>query len=190
MKTNEFKIAVKNMVCNRCIKVISEELQKKHIDFIQIELGTITFKNKLSPEEMYKIDQLLKKEGFELLEDREKRIVNDIKSLIIESIHYNKEKPDYQNFSSFISENLNWDYSYLSKLFSELNGKTIEQYIIEQKIERVKELIKYNELNLTQISYELNYSSPQHLSKQFKQITGMTPSAFKKIGVRKKLDKI
>jgi len=190
MILNKFELTVKNMVCNRCIKVVSEELRTNKFNFKSIELGKIVFNEELSEQDILKIDAILKKEGFELLQNKETKIVNEVKSLIINSIHYGKEKPDYQNFSDFIADNIKMDYAYISKLFSEILGKTIEQFIIEQKIERVKELLKYNELTLSQISYELNYSSPQHLSRQFKQITGMTPSAFKKIGFRKKLDTI
>lgn len=183
-------LSIKNMVCNRCIKVVSQELNAHNYAIKNVSLGKIVFNQELTAEDKNNIAAVLKKEGFELLQDKETKIVNDIKSLIIESIHYDKEKPPYQNFSDFIAKHLKMDYTYLSKLFSEIKGKTIEQFIIEQKIEKVKELLKYNELTLSQISYELNYSSPQHLSRQFKQITGMTPSAFKKIGKRKKLDTI
>jgi len=190
MITNKSQLSVKNMVCNRCIKVVYNELIAHNFDVRNVSLGKIIFNKELTEDDKNNIAILLKKEGFELLQDKEKQIVNEVKSLIIESIHYEKEKPSYQNFSDFIANHLKMDYTYLSKLFSEIKGKTIEQFIIEQKIEKVKELLKYNELTLSQISYELNYSSPQHLSRQFKQITGMTPSAFKKIGKRKKLDTI
>jgi len=190
MDAKTSKITVKNMVCNRCIKVVSQELKAHNYDVKNVSLGKIIFNQELTENEKNNIAVLLKKEGFEILQDKETQIVNEVKSLIIESIHYKKEKPTYQNFSDFIANHLKMDYTYLSKLFSEIKGKTIEQFIIEQKIERVKELLKYNELTLSQISYELNYSSPQHLSRQFKQITGMTPSVFKKIGKRKKLDTI
>ena len=190
MKTKA--VTVKNMVCNRCIKVIKEELSKNNIPLVNIRLGEIELDNDIFKNNESKIKDILRKEGFELVESREARLINKVKSLIIESIHYGKEKPAHLNFSDFISKHLNVEYSYISKLFSEIEGKTIEKYIIEQKIERVKELLIYDELNLTEISYELDYNSPQYLSRQFKQITGFTPTQFKKNSreKRKKLDKI
>ncbi len=190
MNQGTIKIAIKNMVCNRCVKVIKDELQKNNIDFVQVELGKIEFNSEVFKTHKEKLKTILEKEGFELIEDYEAIIINQTKSLIIKIIHYKKEKPAYQNFSNFLSENIKVEYSYLSKLFSEIERKTIEHYIIEQKIERAKELLTYNELTLSEISYDLNYSSPQHLSRQFKKVTGLTPTAFKKIGERKKLDTI
>lgn len=178
------------MVCNRCIKVVTDELVKNKIAFNHVDLGTIYFDHEISEPEKEQLKGILEKEGFELVEDREAIIVKKIKTLIVQLIHYQKEKPQYQNFSEFIASEMGMDYSQLSKLFSEIEGNTIEHYTIEQRIERAKELIVYNELTLSQISYQLNYSSPQHLSKQFKQITGLTPSTFKTIRTRKKLDTI
>ncbi|GAA3562364.1 AraC family transcriptional regulator [Snuella lapsa] len=190
MKESYTEIAVKNMVCNRCIKVVREELSKKHFDFSYVDLGTIYFDHVLSEKEKEQLKAILEKEGFELVEDKESIIVKNIKALIVQHIHHGKEKPEHQTFSGFIASEIGIEYTQLSKLFSEITGNTIEHYIIEQRIERAKELLVYNELTLSQISYELNYSSPQHLSKQFKQVTGFTPSAFKKIRLRKKLDTI
>ncbi len=184
------ELHIKGMVCNRCIKVIKEELRKINIDFIDVKLGIIILRNQLSEAEKELLQHLLTEEGFELVEDKEKQIVHKTKTLIIKSIHHENDKPISQNFSDFLSEKLHFEYSYLSKLFSEIEGKTIEHFTIEQKIERAKELIIYNELSLSEISYELHYSSPQHLSRQFKQITGLTPTQFKKIGKRKKIDTI
>jgi AraC family transcriptional regulator len=187
---NNIEIAVKNMVCNRCIKVVKEELTKNNINFTHVDLGKIFISNPLSSEENNNLKQILKKEGFELVEDKEAIIVNKIKALVIKNIHQGKEKPQNQNFSNYLTSKIGMEYSHISKLFSEIEGNTIEHYIIQQRIERAKEFIIYNELTLSQISYELNYSSPQHLSRQFKQITGLTPTEFKKIGRRKKLDNI
>lgn len=189
MQSN-IEIAVKNMVCNRCIKVVKEELSKNNIAFSYVDLGRIYFNYHLSDIDNENLKQILKKEGFELVEDREAIIVNKIKALVIKIIHQGKEKPQHQNFSDFLTSKIGMEYSQMSKLFSEIEGNTIEHYIIEQRIERAKELIIYNELTLSQISYELNYSSPQHLSRQFKQVTGLTSTAFKEIGKRKKLDTI
>jgi AraC family transcriptional regulator len=187
---NSVEITVKNMVCNRCIKVVKEELTKNHINFTFVDLGKIYIGKPLTNRERESLKQILKKEGFELVEDKEAIIVNKIKALVIKNIHQGKEKPQHQNFSDYLTSNIGMEYSHISKLFSEIEGNTIEHYIIEQRIERAKEFIIYNELTLSQISYELNYSSPQHLSRQFKQITGLTPTTFKKIGRRKKLDTI
>lgn len=187
---NNIEIAVKNMVCNRCIKVVKEELTKNNIDFTHVDLGKIFIGNPLSAQENKLLKQILNKEGFELVEDKEAIIVNKIKALVIKNIHQGKEKPQNQNFSNYLTSKIGMEYSHISKLFSEIEGNTIEHYIIQQRIERAKEFIIYNELTLSQISYELNYSSPQHLSRQFKQITGLTPTEFKKIGRRKKLDNI
>ncbi len=190
MGQNSIEIAVKNMVCNRCVKVIKVELQKNNIDFVNVDLGAIKFKKEISEENKEKLKNILKKEGFEIVKNRESKIINELKILIIENVHYEKEKTANQNYSDFISKNLKVDYSYVSKVFSEIEGKTIEHFIIEQKIERAKELLVYGELTISQISYDLNYSSPQHLSRQFKQISGLTPTQFKTIRKRKKLDTI
>ncbi|HMQ43364.1 MAG TPA: AraC family transcriptional regulator [Mariniflexile sp.] len=190
MKQSDLNLGVKNMVCNRCIKVVKEELIRHQIEFSYVDLGTIHFNYVLSVKMREKLKHILEKEGFELVEDKEDVIVKNIKTLIIRIIYFEKEKPIHQNYSEFISSEIGIDYTFLSKLFSQIEGKTIEHYIIEQRIERVKELLIYNELTLSEISYELNYSSPQHLSRQFKQVTGLTPSEFKNIRIRKKLDTI
>ena len=178
------------MVCNRCIKVIKDELIKSKIDFTKVELGVIKFNKLIIKNDKLKLISILKKEGFELVEDREAEIISQIKVLIIKNIHHKPVDKINQNYSNYLADAINIDYSTMSKLFSEIEGKTIEHYIIEQRIERVKELLIYNEITLSQISYELNYSSPQHLSRQFKQITGFTPSQFKESGKRRKLDTI
>ena len=168
------------MVCNRCIKVVRENLMKFNIDFVRVDLGKIYFDTLVSEKEKETLNNILKQEGFELVEDREAKIINQIKTVTIENIHHRKEKSQHQNFSKLLSISVGIEYSQVSKLFSEIEGETIEHYIIKQKIERCKELLVYNEMTLSQISYELNYSSPQHLSRQFKRITGITPSEFKK----------
>jgi len=190
MEQKTIEIAVKNMVCNRCIKVIKEELIKNNIDFLRVDLGKVCFNIPPTEKEKITLNRIFKKEGFEWVEDKETKIINQIKTLIIGSIHHRKEKSIYQNFSEFLALHIGIEYSQISKLFSEIEGKTIEYYGIEQKIERTKELLIYNELTLSQISHELNYSSPQHLSRQFKKITGLTPTQFKSFGTRKTLDTI
>jgi len=178
------------MVCNRCIKVVKDELQKNGIDYEEVSLGVIILNEEITPKNKELLNKILRNEGFEILEDKDAIIINKIKALIIKNIHQGLEKPEHQNFSKYLTLQMGIDYSYMSKLFSELAGKTIEHFIIEQRIERAKEFIIYNESTLSQISYALNYSSPQHLSRQFKQVTGFTPTEFKNIGQRKKLDNI
>ncbi len=190
MRKGNIDLIVKNMVCSRCIKVVKEELTKNNINFLQVELGVITFTKSVLDKEKDKLISILKKEGFELVTDRDAELINQIKIIVIENIHYDKKQSIDQSFSNFLSVSIGVEYSLLSKLFSEIEGKTIERYSIEQRIELAKELLIYNEMTLSQISYKLDYSSPQHLSRQFKQITGLTPSGFKKIGKRKKLDTI
>jgi YesN/AraC family two-component response regulator len=180
------------MVCNRCILVVNDDLTKMGYSIKSIELGEVQLKDSLDRSDLDKIRQILTNNGFELIDDRKSQLINKIKTLIIEYIHYDREKPEHENLSDFLAKELGHDYSYLSNLFSSVEGVTIEKYLILQKIEKVKELLVYNELNLNEISYKLGYSSVQHLSNQFKKITGLTPSHFKKIGKdrRNPLDKV
>ena len=183
---------IKNMVCNRCIKVVKEELSELGYTIKNIELGEVALKEDLAEKDLEKITEVLSDNGFELIDDRKSRIINRIKTLIIEFIHHDREKPEHMNLSDFLSKEIGHDYSYLSNLFSSVEGLTIEKYLIHQKIEKVKELLVYDELSLNEISYQLGYSSVQHLSNQFKKITGLTPSHFKKIKISKRnpLDKV
>lgn len=183
-------ITVKNMVCDRCIKVVKDELTKNNIVFENVTLGKIHFTKNVSVNEMIKLKTILEKEGFKIIKEFNFQIVSQIKTIIIEHIYYGKHKLFNQNYTTFLALNIGINYRQLSKIFSEQEGRTIESYIIQQKIERAKELISYNELTISQISYDLNYSSPQHLSRQFKQITGITPTQYKNIGSRVKLDTI
>jgi AraC family transcriptional regulator len=183
---------IKNMVCNRCIEAVTHELTYLGYAINKIELGEVILKEELTKKDTEQISKVLAVHGFELINDKKSWIINRIKTMIIEYIHYDKEKPDYENFSDFLSSELGQDYSYLSHLFSTIEGKTIEKYMILQKIEKVKELLVYDELTINEISYQLGYSSVQHLSKQFKAVTGLTPSHFKKIKEKKRkpLDKL
>jgi len=183
---------IKNMVCNRCIKVIKSEFKKLKIDIDYIELGTVYLNTPLNESMLSKIKEVLNEDGFELIGDKKSKIIDRIKTLIIEITHYGKKLPESVNISEFISKEIGYDYSYLSNLFSSVEGITIEKYTINQKIEKVKELLVYDELSLKEISFKLDYSSIQHLSNQFKKITGMTPSYFKKLkGTRRKpLDEV
>jgi AraC-like DNA-binding protein len=180
------RLHIKNMVCNRCIKVVREEIQKLGYDIDAIELGEVDLKGSIHDEDREKIKQMLEENGFELIDDRKGMIINKIKTLIIEYIHYDREKPGYQNLSDLLSAEMGRDYSYLSNLFSSVEGITIEKYLILQKIEKVKELLVYDELSLNEIAWQLGYSSAQHLSQQFKKVTGLTPTHFKMIREKKR----
>jgi AraC family transcriptional regulator len=185
-------IHIKNMVCNRCIKVVRDELSQMGFNINHIELGKVELKEKPNDNQLKAIGDRLLKNGFELIEDNKSIIIEKIKTLIINIIHHNREIPAYLNFSDILSREIGYDYPYLSSLFSSVMGITIEKYIILQKIEKVKELLVYDELNLNEIAFQLNYSSVQHLSSQFKKTTGLTPSYYKKIkeNKRKPLDRI
>lgn len=173
-------IRIKNMVCPRCIETVRETLVFLNVHILSIDLGEVVIDRELSGEELIQLQTKLISKGFELLEDRNAILVDKVKSTIIEHIHYNKGELKV-NFSTVLSETLDQDYTKLSKLFSNAEGITIEKFINKQKIEKVKELIEYNELNLSEIAFHLNYSSLAHLSSQFKKETGMTPSTYKKL---------
>ncbi len=166
------------MVCNRCIKVVKEELTGLKYTVASIELGEVHLREDLGGDDLGKIRQMLANNGFELIDDRKSQIINRIKTLIIEYIHYDREKPEHENLSEFLGNELGHDYSYLSNLFSSVEGITIEKYLIHQKIEKVKELLVYDELTLNEISYQLGYSSVQHLSNQFKKNYRINPFTF------------
>lgn len=183
---------IKNMVCNRCIRVVQEALENLGLTLKNIKLGEVELYEDEKNLDYKIISQVLKVNGFELLDDKKSRLIEKIKNTVIELIHQQDEVKYNINFSDLLQEKLNVDYHYLSALFSSTVGITIEKYIILQKIERVKEYIKYNELTLSQIAYQTGYSSVSHLSSQFKKVTGLTPSEFKKLkgDLRKPLDKI
>jgi AraC-like DNA-binding protein len=168
------------MVCPRCIKVVSEELKKLGVEIINIQLGVVEIKQSIEELNLDKIKEVLDKEGFELIEDEKSKIIENIKNEIISAIQQYKEVDlETVNFPEQLSRKTGKDYHYLSSLFSKVEGITIEHYIILQKIEKVKEFLKYDELTLSEIAYRLGYSSVQHLSRQFKKTTGMTASQFK-----------
>ncbi|OJW77374.1 MAG: AraC family transcriptional regulator [Bacteroidetes bacterium 46-16] len=186
------RLYIKNMVCNRCVMVVKQELENLKLHPEQVALGEVVLKeHELSETQHLALQQALQGAGFELISDRNSRIIEKIKNVIIAQVHHSSDELK-QKFSSLISSELHHDYSYLSKLFSEVEGTTIEQYIISQKIEKVKELLVYDELSLTQIADKMGYSSVAHLSAQFKKVTGLPPSHFKHIGskLRKPLDNI
>lgn len=172
------KLFIKYMVSLRCKMIVKEELANLGLRPSKVELGVVEIRENISDELREKIRVNLSRCGLELLEDRTSILIEQIKGVVIEMIHYSDEAPKI-NYSDYISEKLNYDYTYLSNVFSKVKGITIQQFIIMNKIERVKELLMYDEMNLTEISYKLNYSSVAHLSNQFKKITGLSPSFFK-----------
>lgn len=183
---------IKNMVCNRCILVVQQELDKLHIDSCKVTLGEVETTVEVQKDKLNQLEQNLAALGFEMLDDAKQKLIEKIKNIIIQKIHHAQDDEEHHNFSEILSKALYKDYSYLSNLFSEVEGITIEKYIINQKIEKVKELIIYDELSLSEIAYKLGYSSVAHLSNQFKKVTGLTPSHFRQVGQnkRKPLDQI
>lgn len=169
------------MVCNRCIMVVRQELEKNGLHLTDIELGVARVSNDIDQETRVKIAKELDVMGFELLDGAKSKLVEQIKKLVIQKIHYSDFLEMTVNWSDLLSDELHHEYKYLSNLFSTVESMTLEHYIIRQKIEKVKELLFYDELILSEISYRLGYSSVQHLSLQFKKITGCTPSQYKKI---------
>ena len=185
------KYFVKNMVCPRCIMAVRQIFQEMNYPPTEVSLGEVETIEPISSEMLPVLREKLTSYGFELMGDLKSQLIEKIKTLIIELIHYRKEDMK-ENYSEFIASSLGKDYHYLSNLFSDVTGTTIEKYIISQKIERVKELLVYDEHTLSQIAYELGYSSVAHLSTQFKKVTGLTPGHFKQIGTnkRKPLDQV
>ena len=168
------------MVCSRCKMIVKSELEKLNLHPVKVELGEVEIKETLSGNKRKKLNEALTPFGFEVIDDKKSRLIEQIKNVIVQAVHYSNEHPA-TNYSEFISKKLHHDYTYLSNLFSSIEGITIEKYIILQKIERVKELLVYDELSLTEIAYQEGYSSVAHLSNQFKKITGFTPSQFKQL---------
>ena len=181
-----FPIHIKHMVCPRCIKAVREEVERAGLQVDSIKLGEVILKSRPGDSQFQILSGNLQEQGFEIISDQKSSIINRIKTEIINVVHYGLEIPSHMNFSTFLAERLGSDYSNLSSLFSSIEGITIEKYIILQKVEKVKELIVYNELTFSEIAYRLGYSSSQHLSTQFKKTTGLSPSHFKKIkGIRR-----
>jgi AraC-like DNA-binding protein len=168
------------MVCIRCKMVVKEELTKLGLHYVTVELGEVDILENISTSQHEQFRAMLLKSGLELMDDKKSVLIQKIKNVIIELVHYSEE-PLAIKFSEFLSQKLSHDYTYLANLFSEVQGTTIEKFFIAHKIERVKELLVYNELNLTEIAYLMHYSSVAHLSTQFKKVTGLTPSHFKQL---------
>jgi AraC-like DNA-binding protein len=180
------KLYIKYMVSLRCKMVVKEALEKLGLHYVILDLGSVEVMKDLTEVQREKLRKMLLLSGLELMDDKKAMLIEKIKNVIIEMVHYTDELPKV-NYSEYISEKLGLDYTHISKIFSEVKGITIEQFIIAHKIERVKELLLYDELNLTQISYIMNYSSVSHLSKQFKKVTGLTPSFFKQLKDKKRI---
>ncbi len=172
------KIYIRNMVCIRCQMVVKSELEELGLKYVYVKIGEANIIGTVTDDILQKLDIALKKSGLELMDDKKSIIVEKIINAIIELVHYTDDQIK-ENLSDYLSQKVNYNYTYLANLFSEVKGTTIEQFYIKHKIEKVKELIVYDELNLSEIAYKLHYSSVAHLSNQFKKITGLTPSHFK-----------
>ncbi len=180
------------MVCRRCIMAVETELKKLNLKPVSVILGEAIIEGDINTDVLSKLNKNLQNIGFELIDDRKSQLIEMVKTEIINLIHYNKETDGPINYSVHLSKVLGLDYSYISNLFSSVTGTTIEKYIILQRIEKVKELLIYNKLTLSEIAWQTGYSSVQHLSNQFKKIIGLSPSTYKKIQLknRKALDQV
>lgn len=190
MKTRT--LYIKNMVCDRCIRVVREELGKTGLTVQNVTLGEATVVDNAGVKHEV-LRTVLERNGFELIEDKNAKTVEKIKTVVIDLVHHsNKLETLKENYSRYIAKEVGMEYHQLSRLFSSVENITVEKYLIAQKIERVKELLVYGELTLSEISYKLGYSSVQHLSNQFKQVTGFTPTSFRQIkqNKRKSIDTV
>ena len=186
------KLLIKNMVCDRCITVVRQQIEALGHQISQVELGQVELARPLNASSLKDVESALLGHGFELLKGTDAIAVEKVKKLILDHLYRHVQKPNSMNFSDYLAQETTMNYFALSKLFSSTEGITIEKYLILQKIERVKELLVYNQKSLSEIAFELEYSSVAHLSRQFKSVTGLTPSSFRKLGIegRKSLDKI
>lgn len=179
------------MVSIRCKMIVKAELKKLGLHYVHVDLGEVEIMENITAEQRENLKSAIMKSGLELMDDKKSMLIEKIKNVIIEMVHYSDELPK-TNFSDYLASKLDYDYTYMANLFSETEGTTIEHFILLHKIERVKELIIYDELNLTEIAWKMHYSSVAHLSNQFKKITGLTPSFFKSLKRKKRnsLDEI
>lgn len=186
-----YKVYIKNMVCLRCINAVKALLQELEIPFINVQLGVAVLEKPLTENEQRRFNERLEMLGFTLVSNRKSQLIERMKNLVIDQIHHSDTMLNIK-WADFISDELHFDYKYLSSLFSSVESVTFEQFIIKQKIERVKELLVYDELSLSEIAYQLDYSSVAYLSNQFKKVTGMSPSQFKMSALqsRKALDRL
>lgn len=173
------------MVSIRCKMIVKDELKKLGLHYVHVDLGEVEIMENITPEQRDNLKTAILKSGLVLMDDKKAMLIEKIKNVIVEMVHYSDELPK-TNFSDFLVSKLDYDYTYLANLFSETEGTTIEHFILLHKIERVKELIIYDELNLTEIAWKMHYSSVAHLSNQFKKITGLTPSFFKSLKLKKR----
>jgi YesN/AraC family two-component response regulator len=179
------KLYIKNMVCSRCKMAVQAELDKAGIKTSSLELGEVELKHEPTERQFLNLTKGLIALGFELIDNKKSRIIEKIKNTVVELVHYSAEHPKI-NLSSYLSDKLHYDYTYLSNLFSEVEGTTIEKYYISQRIEKVKELLMYDELSLSEIAYKLGYTTVAYLSAQFKKVTGLTPTFYKSVKERKR----
>ena len=182
---NHLKIYIKYMVSSRCKIVVKEALKNLDLHFIVVDLGEVEIMEDITPDIRTRLKNALVEVGLELMDDKRAILIERIKNVVVQMVHHT-EDPISTNFSHFLSKTLNYDYTYMANLFSEVQGTTIEQFIILHKIERIKELILYGEYNITEIAYKMNYSSVAHLSNQFKKMTGLSPSHFKQLKDKKR----
>ncbi len=190
MKVFSMKVFIKNMVCNRCIGAVRQEFEKIKLPIVNISLGEVELAEPVTVEQLSYLSSKLEYLGFELLDDQKQKQIEKIKNLLINKVQ-SSDIEEHFSISNFLGKEFKKDYSSISRLFSEVEGITIEQFFILQKVEKVKELLIYGEINLKEISYQLGYSSPAHLSAQFKKVIGLSPREFKNIGgKRKPLDKV
>ena len=173
------------MVSIRCKMIVKAELKKLGLHYVHVELGEVEIMENITQEQRDQLKSAILKSGLELMDDKKSMLIEKIKNVIIEMVHYSDELPK-TNFSDYLVSKIDYDYTYMANLFSETEGTTIEHFILLHKIERVKELIIYDELNLTEIAWKMHYSSVAHLSNQFKKITGLTPSFFKSLKGKKR----
>lgn len=184
---------IRNMVCNRCIRVVKEELTNIGLNVDTVVLGEATVRSSKTSIDLNQIRSVFEQNGFELIENKNVRLIEQLKTAVLALVRRDhEEEPLRETYSEYLSKKLDTDYHYLSNLFSSIENLTIEKYIILQKIERAKELLKYGELTLSEIAYKMGYSSVQHLSNQFKKVTGLTPSHFRKLKehTRRPIDKL
>ena len=180
------KIYVRNMACESCKIFVKEALDELHINAVKVGLGEIETKGDITDEDKQRLNTKIKKAGLELLEKKSGVLIEEIRKVIIDYVYKTDDRPNVK-FSVLLSETLHHDYGYLANFFSEVEATTIEQFLIALKVERIKELILFDELSLTQISYKLKYSSVAHLSNQFKKVTGLTPSHFKELKNKRRI---
>ncbi|MFM9987155.1 helix-turn-helix domain-containing protein [Flavobacterium sp.] len=174
------KLFIKYMVSNRCKIVVKEILKEMNLHFVLVDLGEVEIMENLTPEQYELLKKELLESGLELIDDKKSILIEKIKTIIIQMVHHSDEDLKI-NFSEYLSEKLHHNYNYIANLFSEVQGVTIEHFIINHKVEKIKELMIYGELTITEIAYKMNYSSVAHLSTQFKKVTGLSPSHFKQL---------